>query len=66
MLDDLSNKLIKEIDLTKGLSDLKKAYVPDFGYKEMMTFGESSSKPNQSSWSKVKNMHFNRLVVFMS
>eukprot|EP00347_Sterkiella_histriomuscorum_P000950 403373907 len=40
MNDDKSNKLQKKnsLDIKQGISDLKKPYIPDFGYKDQLTF----------------------------
>jgi hypothetical protein len=35
-------------DVAKGISDMEVSYVPDFGYKEIIKFGEME-KPN-SGW----------------
>ena len=34
-------------DIAKGISDMEVSYVPDFGYKEIIQFGESQQR---SGW----------------
>lgn len=57
--EELKDKTGKEIlqmlqvdfvnsDIAKGISDLDICYVPDFGYKDILEFGEK--KPDSSGW----------------
>ena len=45
--EDKNNSHANEIDISKGISDLKVAYNPDFGYGEMFNVNE---KHKPSPW----------------
>ena len=54
MFDQFDKGSSPPIDITKGLSDLHQAYVPDFGYTEMMTFGDHDDQAKAGvSWKTV-------------